>query len=80
MNTGRRILYNYPYNGIFYDLDGSLTELDQPNTWATANWPHNNWSPECTVSGLAHDGLICDSTIQVRRVVVYKYAPSHLAK
>ena len=33
----KRIKYQYPFRGIFWDLDGSLTGLDA-NSWATPDW------------------------------------------
>ena len=61
-NTNLRIIYNTPYNGIFYDWDGSLTNLDT-NSWATAMWPHNLWDEHCTLQETTHDGLVCDSSV-----------------
>ena len=42
----RRIIYQYPYKDIFYDLDGTLTGLGA-GTWATPYFLHND-QPECT--------------------------------
>jgi hypothetical protein len=70
----RRIKYQHPNNGIYADLDGSLTGLG-PNTWATPYWKHND-QPECQLSSTTHDGLICDSTIEVRRIAVHDATPS----
>jgi len=71
----RRIRWQVPYRGIFLDLDGSLTELG-PNTWATP-YKNMNEQPECTVDLDVYDGIICDDTVQVRRVVFYNYKPDH---
>lgn len=38
-NVDKRIKYQFPYNGIYNDLDGSLTGLGA-NTWATFYYPH----------------------------------------
>jgi hypothetical protein len=42
----KRIQYEVPYRGIWFDKDGSLTGLG-PNTWATKDFIHNR-QPECT--------------------------------
>lgn len=36
----KRIIYQMPWRGIFFDLDGSLTGLG-PNSWASADFDHN---------------------------------------
>ena len=69
----KKISYQLPWRGIFLDLDGSLTGLG-PNSWATPNWAHNRVS-ECTVSTAIHDGLVCTSAAEVRRVVFYGPTP-----
>jgi hypothetical protein len=71
----KRIRYGTPYKAIFLDLDGTLTGLGA-NTWATP-WANHHDVPECQNSAL-HGGAICDSTIQVRRVVFNSYAPTSL--
>jgi len=71
-----KIRYQEPWREIFYDLDGSLTGLG-PNTWTTPYWRHND-HPECTYIPDVYDGFICNSSVQVRRLVFYNYAPSYL--
>lgn len=68
-----KIRYEIPYRDIFYDLDGTLTGLG-PKTWATPYWKHNE-QPGCKVDLDVYDGLLCDSTVQVRRIAFYKYVP-----
>ncbi|CDW80878.1 ipt tig domain containing protein [Stylonychia lemnae] len=68
-----KIKYQYPFRDIFFDLDGSLTGKG-PHTWATPFWQHNV-QPECEVDLAVYDGIICDSTVQIRRLVHYNYAP-----
>ena len=63
------------YRGIFYDETGSLTGLG-PKSWGVANWKHLQ-QPECTLSLAIHDGIVCNSKVQVRRVVFYKFSPKH---
>jgi hypothetical protein len=69
----RKIRYTTPFRDIFYDLDGTLTGLG-PKTWATPYWRHND-QPGCTRNDAVFDGLICDSSVEVRRVAYYNYAP-----
>jgi len=65
----RRLRFQTPWHAIYKDLDGSLTGLG-PDTWATPYKEHFE-VPECTTSLDIHDGVICDSTNQMRRVVFY---------
>lgn len=78
-NVNMRVRYQYPFKGILADQDGSLTEMGA-NTWATAMWGHNAKQTECTTDMAVYDGLVCDNTIQVRRIVFYGYKPSSLDK
>ena len=71
-----KIRYQFPNRGIWHDLDGSLTGLG-PNTWSTPNWIHNV-QPECTLNIEVFAGVICDSTVQVRRVTFSGFSPSSL--
>lgn len=68
-----KIRYQFPYRDIFYDTDGTLTGKG-PNSWATPYWKHND-QPECTVDREVYDGIICDSRIQIRRIVFHNYQP-----
>ena len=45
-NVKRRIYWDTPFKGLFYDLDGSLTGLG-PKTWATSYFKHME-QPECS--------------------------------
>lgn len=69
-----KINYETPYRDIFLDLDGSLTGLG-PNSWATPYWRHNDY-PECILKQEVYDGLICNSSIELRRVVFYNFKPA----
>jgi hypothetical protein len=57
----RRIKYQYPNNGIYEDLDGTLTGIG-PNTWASPFFKHNV-QPECKVSRKLFDGIICNNKV-----------------
>jgi hypothetical protein len=69
------INYWFPGKAIFYDIDGSLSGLG-PGSWLTPWRQHHNVS-ECQFSNI-HGGAICDSSIQVRRIVFKNYKPSTL--
>ena len=71
-----RIHYIWPRRAILYDLDGSLTGWGN-NSWATPYHFHNLWEPECQVSAIHDDGIICDGSVRVRRIALYNYAPNH---
>jgi len=71
----KRIRYQVPFRGILNDLDGSLTGKGA-DTWATAFWQHNAAQPECATTAdekAMYDGLLCDNTVEVRRIVMYGY-------
>lgn len=74
INVTKRINWQYPKKAIFFDEDGSLTDKG-PNTWVTPYQRYNNWS-ECTVNETMFTGHVCDSTVQVRRIVFTGAQPS----
>jgi len=71
----RKILYRYPYRGIYSDLDGTLTGLGA-GSWATAYFKHNDWPGQCTYDDPVYNGHICNSSVQVRRVAFYNMTPA----
>mmetsp|Transcript_29264 Transcript_29264/g.28392 ORF Transcript_29264/g.28392 Transcript_29264/m.28392 type:complete len:776 (-) Transcript_29264:1803-4130(-) len=73
-NVVQKIKYQEPFRAIFYDSDGSLTGLGS-KTWATPEWPHNVKSECQTVA--EYDGLICDSSVEVRRIAFDQYTPTY---
>lgn len=73
VDTPKRILYQEPWREIIFDRDGSLTGMGA-NSWATFFYPHLNHS-ECTHSADVHDGVICDSSTQLRRLAFWSYTP-----
>lgn len=76
----KRIWYQYPYKGIYQDLDGTLTGFtngEGTGSWATSYWLHNE-QPECTKDLVVYDGLICKNTAQVRRIAFYDGLPASL--
>jgi hypothetical protein len=76
----QKIRYQFPFKGIFHDTDGSwISEKTQTgDAWATSNWGHNIVDPACERSLDIYDGIICEGTVTVRRVVMYNYSPGSL--
>ena len=75
----QRIRYQYPFRAIFLDLDGTLTELGE-NTWATHYYKYLE-QPECMYDEdtlFKFNGVICDNTVQVRRVSMHAIAPDYI--
>lgn len=62
-----RVRYTVPWRTIFFDKTGSLTGLE-PNSWFVPYW-HHLLQPECQAKR-EWGGIICDSTIQVRRIAL----------
>jgi hypothetical protein len=65
----KRVFYKEPDKGINLDLDGTLTGLG-PNSWTTSRWGHNE-QDECTINEERYDGIICPSSVTVRRVMFF---------
>ena len=76
----KRVWYQYPFNGIYQDLDGTLTGFtngEGAGSFATAYWLHNE-QPECTKNLAKYDGIICKNTVQVRRISFFMGDPASL--
>lgn len=73
----RKIRYQYPWKAIFLDQDGTLTGKGA-NTWATPYYKYHE-QPECFFDSTTLDvynGVLCDSTVQIRRVAFYGKTPT----
>jgi hypothetical protein len=75
-STTIKVRFQIPNREIIYDIDGSLTGLG-PKTWVTPYWKHND-VPECRVNLPTYDGLVCNSSVQVRRIVYHNYEPDNV--
>ena len=71
----RKIWYQYPNRGSWFDIDGTLTGKG-PGSWATPYFLHN-LQDECTQDLDVYDGLTCDNTAQVRRIAFHGASPSN---
>jgi len=71
----RKIHYQYPYNGIFSDLDGTLTGLGS-NSWAVPTFKHLTDNGACTtVDTINYHGIRCSNSTQIRRLSLYGANP-----
>ena len=68
-------MYQYPERTIFLDQTGELTNLGV-NTWAVPYWPHLEQS-ECTFNNATYNGIICNNSVQLRRVAFSGFSPDH---
>jgi len=83
INTPQRIDWTMPRKAIIHDLDGSFSGL-QPGSWVTAYSGYNapqQGDAACTIdtSGTFQGGIICDSSVTIRRVQIDQYLPNELA-
>ena len=46
------------------------------NSWASPNWKHNE-QPECVLDDALYNGILCDNTVQVRRIAFWGGKPDH---
>jgi len=74
VNCDKRIKYQVPFREIIHDLDGSLTGLGS-ESWAVFAQPHL-FQPECSHEPETHDGMICDGTIQIRKIAFHDFDPA----
>lgn len=77
-NTTVRTYWNDPKKDIFWDLDGTLSDVG-PNTTVVPYWGWNN-APECPrdMVGTYQYGHVCNSSVQVRRIQIDNVLPSNL--
>lgn len=73
LTTPVKIKWDVPYKEIIHDIDGSLTRLG-PNSWVCPWFPHN-LQPECQGYLEEFNGIICNSSVQMRRVVFHNHLP-----
>jgi hypothetical protein len=64
-------LWKWPFKGIFHDLDGSLTG-QEADSYASADFPHNNWVGDCTRDIDVYDGIVCPSPFAIQKVIFYE--------
>jgi hypothetical protein len=60
-SVAKRVRWQYPFRGIIWDMDGTLTDLGA-DSWVTANYPHL-LQDECTANEAVYNGVVCDNTI-----------------
>jgi hypothetical protein len=72
----KRIKYGFPYKAIFRDMDGSLTGKG-PESYASFYTLHLA-QKECETLLDVYDGVTCDNSVQIRRIVFYGASPGTL--
>jgi len=70
----RRVRFQEPFRAILLDETGSFTGLG-PKTWVVPYYKHLE-QPECQVDLVKFDGIICNSSVQVRRIAFSGATPS----
>ena len=73
-NVSKRIKHQFPYSGIYNDLDGTLTDLGA-DSYASYWYPHLD-QDGCTAESVLYDGVICDSSAPLRRMAMYSMSPA----
>jgi hypothetical protein len=66
--------YGTPFNGIYHDLDGSVTGLG-PDSWAT-HFEASHIVPECQMDLIKWDGHVCNSSVQIKGINFFNGAPN----
>ena len=61
----RRIRFRDPFNDLFHDIDSTLSD-GGADSWVVSNFKHIESHPNCSQSLEVHDGLICDSSVNLR--------------
>ena len=68
-NVDRKIKWNWPFKGIFHDLDGTLTGQGA-DSYVSSYLPHNDWD-ECTKDIDVYDGILCPYPFAIEKVIFY---------
>eukprot|EP00595_Chromulina_sp_UTEXLB2642_P001523 CAMPEP_0196766926 /NCGR_PEP_ID=MMETSP1095-20130614/32902_1 /TAXON_ID=96789 ORGANISM="Chromulina nebulosa, Strain UTEXLB2642" /NCGR_SAMPLE_ID=MMETSP1095 /ASSEMBLY_ACC=CAM_ASM_000446 /LENGTH=2258 /DNA_ID=CAMNT_0042131985 /DNA_START=2674 /DNA_END=9450 /DNA_ORIENTATION=- len=78
--TSRRILWTPHYKEIFWDLDGSLLDINGGGM-ISYFYSYNLWTDHCfQPDSLIYDySIICDNTSYIRRMTLDAFTPSSLA-
>ncbi|CAE7562181.1 PKHD1L1, partial [Symbiodinium sp. KB8] len=83
VNSTQRVKWGPGRKDIIYDLDGSLTGRG-PRSWASPYWSFNaaGTAPACTRENSAtatyDDAILCDASVEVRRIGIDMYEPDEL--
>ena len=65
----KRVTWTDPERDIILDQDGTLTNL-KGGGWVTPYFPHNDVEA-CTRNDAVYSGLVCNNSIQIRRLAFY---------
>jgi len=69
--TARKVRFNVPYREILRDSDGTLTGSNPNPSTVTFSYPHLSAQAGCVANDAVFNGLVCDQTVNLRRIVVY---------
>ena len=75
VDTTKRINYQFPFNNIIHDRDGTLTGKGA-NSYATAFFGHLSYQSECETDMEKWTGVVCDNTAALRRIAIFGYQPN----
>jgi hypothetical protein len=77
ISTTQKVRFDTPFKEILYDEDGTLA--NSTHRWVIFDFPHLR-VPECELSEATHNGLICNDTVKVRRIVLHHPSPANALK
>jgi hypothetical protein len=72
-NVTQRVWFNIPQRCILRDDDGTLTGLSGGGT-VTYDYPHLE-VPECQINQAVYNGIVCNNSVEVRRIAFYNALP-----
>ena len=82
INSTKKTRWTCPFKQIFHDLDGSLTGYEGGTALPYYNF--NEWDGHCArdvdafASGWAGGGMVCNSSVRVRRLQIMDHLPREL--
>ena len=76
-NETRKVTWDTPFKEIIYDEDGTLG--NSTHRWLVKSFKHLE-VPECGTDSKVHEGLVCDKSISIRRVLFHNGDPYNALK
>jgi len=67
--VNKHVSYTTPFRTIFFDKTGGLTGKGE-NSWFVPYFKHLV-QPECENVNSSKGGIVCDSTVEVRRIAIH---------
>jgi hypothetical protein len=75
-DVAKKIRHQYPFRAIYYDTDGTTTGKGA-QSWSTYFYEFH-LQPGCEHAEETHNGVVCDNSVQVRRVIFHDWKPNGL--